>query len=148
MTKVPVTCNRFMQPCGKVTTTMNMTLPPCLCNFKSIEWNPGVQTKIQVQLRGLSPILKVARMDKYDQLPCKPSLLSKYCRKSKCDIPKLYQDSKATKNKRFGSTHAQLAQKTISTLAPPRFNGFPPDFVCDQLAPKSTFSTKSRHRGG
>ena len=37
MRKVPVTWNCFMQGCGKSTTTMNVTLPPSLWNFKSID---------------------------------------------------------------------------------------------------------------
>ena len=51
------------------------------------------------------------------------------------------------KNKGFGSTHAQLGQKTFSTLAPPGFHSFTPNLVCDQLGPKASWSTKSGDRG-
>ena len=37
MTKVPVTWNCFIQPCGNLRTTTNMTLPPCLCNLKTLQ---------------------------------------------------------------------------------------------------------------
>ena len=68
MRKVPVTWNCFMQGCGKSTTIMNMTLPPSLCNFKSIDWNPGVQALIQVYLRGLSTKVTVANTRELHQI--------------------------------------------------------------------------------
>ena len=64
MTKLPVTCNRFNQAFPNLATGMSITPSPCFCNFNSIEWNPGIQAMIQVNLRGLSPKLSVANTPK------------------------------------------------------------------------------------
>ena len=147
ITKVPVTWNCFIQPCRNLTTTMNMTLPPCLCNLKSLQWNPGVRTMIQVQLRGLSPTLNVATMDKIPPVTFQTVPFVKTLWKNQMWHPPSIPGLKATKNKAFSTTHAQLGLNTFSTLPPPNFNSFPPDFVGDQLAGKANCSTECRHWG-